>query len=316
MALDRITELFIMEAEEHLVTLEQGLVDLQATMQDPENLREMFRAAHSVKGSAAQLNLNSISATAHRLEDCFKILRDEPVGKIDKKTEDLFLKGVDTLKSLVDRLKSPFGLREDEGQKVVQTIMPVFAQLENRLNDLAKGKVPADTAPGAAVKAPVSPSPAVATQVMGILKQMLQVFKQPESPASRKQLAAGCDRLLQLAANVPPWQTLIKTAQAAVTNPKNSYKILAPLVIKELKDAGDLLQAGKATAIAPSKNLRLLAGAVPPTKTTPPTAPATAKQIVIPAEPQAAAKVLIQSFDKKQLSEIAKLLVQAIKSPA
>lgn len=305
MALDRITEIFIMEAEEHLATLEQGLVDLQTTMQDPENLLEMFRAAHSVKGSAAQLNLTSISAIGHRLEDCFKILRDQPLIKVDKTAEDLFLKGVDTLKSLLDRLKSPFGLREDEGQKVVAEIMPVFAQLESRLNSLVKGDAGA-VSPGAS-----TPSPKVAAQVMAILKEMLQVFKQPESPASRKQLAGWCDRLLKLSAEVPNWQAIVKNAKDAIVNPKNSYKTLAPLVIKELKDAGDLLQAGKVAAIAPSKNLRLLAGSTPSTSV----APVATKQIVIPPEPQAAAKVLIQSFNKKQLSEIAKLLVQAIKSP-
>ena len=71
--------LFIEEAKEHLDTLENGLVDLKSTMKDPESVQEMFRAAHSVKGGAAMLGLDSIKTTAHRLEDCFKVLKDGPV---------------------------------------------------------------------------------------------------------------------------------------------------------------------------------------------------------------------------------------------
>lgn len=307
---DRILGLFIEEAKEHLYTLEQGLLDLPATMEDPENITEMFRAAHSVKGGAAMLNLDSIKTTAHRLEDCFKILRDEPATKVDQTSVSLFLKGVDTLKELFERLQGPFGLRNEEASVIVQKVMPVFAQLENHLNALASGKVPAPTANFAA-------------QVMAVLKVMLQLFKQPDSPASRKQLVAGCARLEPLGGGIETWQSLVKTAKSAIANPKNSYKILAPIIIKELKDAGDLVQAGKAKAIAPSKNLQQLAvlqskapagktSVSPQASVASPTS--ASKQITIPAEPKAVVKVLLQTFDKKQLSEIAKLLVQAIKS--
>lgn len=317
---DRILRLFIEEAKEHLETLEKGLVDLAATMKDPENITEMFRAAHSVKGGAAMLSLDSIKTTAHRLEDCFKILRDEPKTKVDQTAESLFLKGVDTLKELFDRLEGPFGLRNEEANGIVQKVMPVFAQLENHLNALVSGKVTAVAKPAA--KGAALPENFVA-QVMAVLKLMLQGFKQPESPTSRKQLVMACARLQPLGGGIETWQGLVKSAQSAIANPKNSYKILAPLIIKELKDAGDLVQAGKAKAITPSKNLLQLASAqaktaVPVAAASPaaasPAAAAASKQITIPAEPKAVVKALLQTFNKKQLSEIAKLLVQAIKS--
>jgi hypothetical protein len=48
-----------------------------------------------------------------------------------------------------------------------------------------------------------------------------------------------------LGTGIETWQNLVKTARVAIANPKNSYKVLAPLIIKELKDAGDLVQGGK-----------------------------------------------------------------------
>ena len=324
----RILRLFIEEAKEHLDTLENGLVDLKSTMKDPESLQEMFRAAHSVKGGAAMLGLDSIKTTAHRLEDCFKILKDGPVKQVDQTAESLFLKGVDTLKDLVGRMEGPFGLRSEEGEKLVQQIMPTFAQLETHLNNLVSGKVPGVAAKsGSSGAAQTVTATNFAASVMVLLKEMLQVFKQKESAATRQQLSDVCVRLYKLGTGIETWQNLVKTARVAIANPKNSYKVLAPLIIKELKDAGDLVQGGKVKAIAPSKNLLLLAtppqavASVPATApatapaTTPATTPAAASQpVALPAEPKAVVKLLLKTFNKKQLSEIAKLLIHAIKS--
>ncbi|MBE9121723.1 Hpt domain-containing protein [Tychonema sp. LEGE 07199] len=317
---ERIMRLFIEEAKEHLDTLENGLVDLKSTMKDPESVQEMFRAAHSVKGGAAMLGLDSIKTTAHRLEDCFKVLKDGPVKQVDQTAESLFLKGVDTLKDLLARLEGPFGLRNEEGEKLVQQVMPVFAQLETHLKNLAAGKVPAAAAAvarGAGAAQTAGGVPAnFAAEVMVLLKEMLQGFKQKESAASREQLAAVCVRLYKLGGKIETWQNLVKIARGAIVNPKNSYKVLAPLIIKELKEAGDLVQGGKVKTIAPSKNLLLLAASP---KTVEASAPATAappasKEVALPADPKAVVRLLLKTFNKKQLSEIAKLLVHAIKS--
>ncbi|XZO01149.1 MAG: Hpt domain-containing protein [Microcoleus sp.] len=313
---DRILRLFMEEAKEHLDTLENGLVDLKSTMKDPESLQEMFRAAHSVKGGAAMLGLDSIKTTAHRLEDCFKILKDGPVKQVDQTAESLFLKGVDTLKDLVQRMSGPFGLRNEEGEKLVQQIMPAFAQLETHLNNLVSGKVAGVAAKsGSSGATPTVSTTNFTASVMVLLKEMLQVFKAKESAATRQQLSDLCVRLYKLGTGIDSWQSLVKTARVAIANPKNSYKVLAPLIIKELKDAGDLVQGGKVKAIAPSKNLLLLAASpqVAAAASVPATAPAS-ESIALPAEPKAVVKLLLKTFNKKQLSEIAKLLIHAIKS--
>jgi chemosensory pili system protein ChpA (sensor histidine kinase/response regulator) len=104
----RIMGYFIEEAKDHLNTIEQGLLNLQSTMEDTEMVNEVFRAAHSVKGGAAMLGFNSIQKTAHRLEDCFKVLKDSPV-KVDHQLESLFLQVFDTLQALVEQLKDHLG---------------------------------------------------------------------------------------------------------------------------------------------------------------------------------------------------------------
>ncbi|MCY7321030.1 MAG: Hpt domain-containing protein, partial [Phormidesmis sp. CAN_BIN36] len=81
---------FIEEARDHLNTIEQGLLNLQATIEDPEMVNEVFRAAHSIKGGAAMLGLGSIQQVAHRLEDHFKLLKETSI-RVDQKLESLFL---------------------------------------------------------------------------------------------------------------------------------------------------------------------------------------------------------------------------------
>ena len=132
----RILGYFIEEAKDHLNTIEQGLLNLQATIQDREMMNEVFRAAHSVKGGAAMLSLNSIQLTSHRLEDYFKILKDRPIV-VDREVESNFLRVFDALQGQVGELQrtgDPGSL--DEGS--VAELDPVFAELKSQLDRLAQ----------------------------------------------------------------------------------------------------------------------------------------------------------------------------------
>ncbi|MDZ8086006.1 MAG: Hpt domain-containing protein [Nostoc sp. DedQUE12b] len=133
----RILGYFIEEARDHLNTIEQGLLNLEGTLNDPEMISEVFRAAHSIKGGAAMLGLTSIQHTSHRLEDCFKILKDNPV-QIDQKLESLFLGVSDTLKSLLEHLSGPYGLSEDAANTLMSETEPVFQWLYQHLELLVE----------------------------------------------------------------------------------------------------------------------------------------------------------------------------------
>lgn len=303
----QIIHYFIEEAKEHLDTLEKGLLDLPAVMEDSERINEMFRAAHSVKGGAAMLGFDSIQKTAHRLEDCFKILKENPVP-IDSQLETMFLKGCDTLKDLVERLQGPFGLQEEEGTKAVQAAEPNFVQLLNYLNRLVTSG-PAKAATSAPVK---TLGTEVANQVTAVLKQMLQLFKQGEAPGNRQQIQGLGDRLLSLVPDIPAWQSLVQLCQQAIANPKNSFTALAPVVIKELKQGIDLLVAGKAGEVAPSAALQKMA--LVTASAAPATAPEAPKQVTVPLDSKAAAKAILQSFNRQQVIELVKLLHAAVKA--
>ena len=98
---DEILEFFVPEAEEHLQIVQECLLALEANP-NAEDIHRLFRAMHTVKGSAAQVGLQRISRVAHRAEDLIGRLRD---GELQPSAEivDICLESVDALKKFLYR---------------------------------------------------------------------------------------------------------------------------------------------------------------------------------------------------------------------
>ena len=287
----RIMGYFIEEAKDHLNTIEQGLLNLQVTIEDPELVNEVFRAAHSVKGGAAMLGLTSIQQTSHRLEDSFKVLKECSV-KVDQQLESLFLRIFDTLQGLLEQLSGPFGLTEELGEQMVRELEPVFEELNRHLgglvghcaNDADESsplpviqQVLAGMGVGAfssersfaesgSVYAPDRAEAESALELVfdsdvpARMREMLQEFKQSEGSESRRQLKNIC-RNLKMAGEefeLPRWIELIEVVERAIANPENTYRILAPTVIKEIKQAQEQVLSGMEGLVAPSAKLLAL----------------------------------------------------------
>lgn len=98
---DEILEFFVPEAEEHLQTVTQCLLALE-TNPTGGDIHRLFRAIHTLKGSAAQVGLRRVEAVAHRVEDLIGWLRDGALPP-SAETTDLCLQSVDILKKLLHR---------------------------------------------------------------------------------------------------------------------------------------------------------------------------------------------------------------------
>src|SRR3984893_9138505 len=72
---NEILEFFQPEAEEHLQIVSDCLISLEGN-NNPEEINKLFRAIHTLKGSAAQVGLKRLGAIAHRVEDLIGRLRD------------------------------------------------------------------------------------------------------------------------------------------------------------------------------------------------------------------------------------------------
>ena len=96
---------FLTESGELLDELESDLVDLEATPQDPELLNQVFRALHTIKGSASFLALTNLVDIAHCSESALNAARNGQI-RIAKAEMDLLLAAIDVLKIQFDELSS------------------------------------------------------------------------------------------------------------------------------------------------------------------------------------------------------------------
>jgi two-component system chemotaxis sensor kinase CheA len=87
-----LRDLFRMESEEHLQCLDDGLLSLEQRPADKALLDDIFRAAHSIKGSARMLGLNEIQTLAHNLEDSLGAIRNGAVTVDKNMAADLYQK--------------------------------------------------------------------------------------------------------------------------------------------------------------------------------------------------------------------------------
>jgi two-component system, chemotaxis family, sensor histidine kinase and response regulator PixL len=123
---------FLEEAQEYLDTLEAVVLGLSVTGVDPQKMDGALRAAHSIKGGAALMRFQLLSHTAHRLEDCFKILQARR-PQVGEELESLLLSALDAIRQIIEM--SGEGTEPNE-QAMAQPASPLFDQLQDILGEL------------------------------------------------------------------------------------------------------------------------------------------------------------------------------------
>lgn len=76
---DELRNLFQAESEEKLKSLEEQLRKLEINPQDQEAIESAFRDAHTMKGSARMLNIDSIETITHQLENLLDKARKKEI---------------------------------------------------------------------------------------------------------------------------------------------------------------------------------------------------------------------------------------------
>ncbi|AZE83476.1 Signal transduction histidine kinase CheA [Pseudomonas orientalis] len=99
--LDQAQQTFIVEARELLQAMEQSLLQLESEPGDEDAIGAIFRAAHTIKGSAGLFGLASIVGFTHIVEDVLDRLREGEVA-VDAALIALLLKCGDHMLELVE----------------------------------------------------------------------------------------------------------------------------------------------------------------------------------------------------------------------
>jgi len=90
------------------------------------------------------------------------------------------------------------------------------------------------------------------------MRDMLQMFRAIDNAESRSQLQAVCNHFQEIGNNfdLQNWTRLVTQIKNAIAQPSNSYRTLAPILIRELKEAQDLVLANREAEITVSLQLQ------------------------------------------------------------
>jgi two-component system chemotaxis sensor kinase CheA len=95
--------LFADESLEQIEQIERGLLELERGEATPSTVNEVFRAAHTLKGSAATIGHRRMAALTHAMEDIFGGLRGGTIVSVGP-FADILLSTLDVLRALVDEV--------------------------------------------------------------------------------------------------------------------------------------------------------------------------------------------------------------------
>lgn len=136
--MQEIIDEFLVEADELIESLDTNLVKLESAPGDLDLLNEIFRAAHTIKGTSSFLGLDQVSGLTHKMEDILNKLRKSELV-VTQHIMDLLLESLDILKQLLSIV------REKSGESVA--IDDISARLEAALDaEAAPTPKPADEA--------------------------------------------------------------------------------------------------------------------------------------------------------------------------
>lgn len=126
-----LQKIFLEEAQDLLVKAEEGIMAFDAGDHSENRINDIFRVAHSFKGSAKSVGFNDLSAFSHKFEDLLSRLKSRSLEITPAVTAILF-KGLDTLKEFVAGLTADTAFTMD--------VMSILAEIA----DILEGRPASD----------------------------------------------------------------------------------------------------------------------------------------------------------------------------
>ncbi len=125
-------DIFLEEADEQLQELNQNLLELERNPQASDVINNIFRAAHSLKSSAAFVGLNGLSELAHKMENLLQGIRDKTLSTTPEIIEVLF-RCFDVISNIIATVSS--------GEEPQQDLSGILAEIERVGKERAKTPV-------------------------------------------------------------------------------------------------------------------------------------------------------------------------------
>lgn len=106
--MDSMLETYLFEANSLMDQLDEILLEAEKSKRfTVDDVNEIFRIMHTIKGSSAMMEFDSLMTTAHKIEDLFFLIRDRGVEYFDEKCDEQLHHGMfDMLFTVIDFMRS------------------------------------------------------------------------------------------------------------------------------------------------------------------------------------------------------------------
>ena len=207
---------FFAEAEQQVEQLESNVLAIENDPTNHEAIDEIFRAAHTLKGGSATVEMNELSHFTHTVEDVLDEIRSDRLS-VDENVVDLLLTSIDVIKAMLEARQN--------GEQYSENIDSIVEKLHGYIPQ--KGEKPAKKAPVISVaKAPV---PVVETPVEAPAAKGMSI--PPLSESEYMELKTACE------ANQKLWCVAVKFDESNPMNTVGGIQVFATL-----KSVGNVLK--------------------------------------------------------------------------
>ncbi len=116
---------FLIEAEDYLNTLIEGVEELESRDFNKDTVEALFRATHTLKGSASIVKLDKITTLSHKLEDFFEALLND---QIEYNASFLYYvkKVINAIVNLVNEVAETGQEKSEIDNDLIKTIDAIF----------------------------------------------------------------------------------------------------------------------------------------------------------------------------------------------
>lgn len=109
--MDNILDMYLFETNSLLEQLDELLIEAEKAEDfSSEDVNEIFRIMHTIKGSSAMMQFSTIMTVAHHIEDLFFYIRENGIESLQeshkKKLFDLMFQSTDFLRSEIEKVEN------------------------------------------------------------------------------------------------------------------------------------------------------------------------------------------------------------------
>ena len=148
MDVSQYLEIFLDETNEHLQNLNTQILELESDPENMDNINEIFRAAHSLKGMAGTMGYKRMQNLTHDMENVFSEVRN---GNIKVKPEmiDVLFQCLDALEEYKNNIQETSDEGTNDNENLIKALNDILNDGKTEEAPAAKEEAPTATAPAA-----------------------------------------------------------------------------------------------------------------------------------------------------------------------